>query len=416
MSLPVPTIITTEANDENNASSSIVQVTAPSVSPSLAITVDSPAEDSENNVQQPLSPSSRSQLSPAPPGLGEPLLRVPSLASHVSSSALSSDRPFTPSFDSESPIDPHAHPPSPTLTSTSHVSFYEHHNATKLRENNPDIYSGKDSFQLLSPHDGHHMCTPGCATGEGSIAEATEPDHGGLRAAINDLAVEEQIRSASLASSGRKKNGKNRKGKGKGTGDDDGSSSGDSWLEVPDDPESFDPAPFAFKPKDLAVISERRNSEQLEEWGGTAGLLAGLGADSRRGLSSDGVPSSVFVHGQQDTFEHLLSSPSSPTTAVEHSEVPVYLHRRGEFVGSPLGVGDDDGKGQPEYDPGPYAASLDDRRRIYGPNVIPARKSKSLLELMWLALTDRVLVSLLQFSRRYESYTHSWISFVCTCF
>ena len=55
-------------------------------------------------------------------------------------------------YDSESPVNPHIHTPDPALISTSHASFYEHHNATKLHENNPDIYSDKDSFRLLSPH------------------------------------------------------------------------------------------------------------------------------------------------------------------------------------------------------------------------------------------------------------------------
>ena len=96
-------------NENNNGGSSIVHhvATAPSASCSLAITVDTPAEGNEDNVQQSLSPASGSQPSPTSPGLAEPLLRVPSVASHASSCPLSSDRPCTPSFDSESPVDPH---------------------------------------------------------------------------------------------------------------------------------------------------------------------------------------------------------------------------------------------------------------------------------------------------------------------
>ena len=40
-----------------------------------------------------------------------------------------------------------------------------------------------------------------------------------------------------------------------------------------------------------------------------------------------------------------------------------------------------------------YSGSLEDRKRVYGSNILPARKSKSLLQLMWLALKDKVLVS-----------------------
>ena len=97
MSLLVAVITTIGANDDSNAGSSFVHhiATPPSVSRSLAVTIDSPAEDDENNVQQPVSPSSLSQLSSASPALGELLLCVPPAASHASSSALSPDYPFT---------------------------------------------------------------------------------------------------------------------------------------------------------------------------------------------------------------------------------------------------------------------------------------------------------------------------------
>ncbi|KIP10478.1 hypothetical protein PHLGIDRAFT_84980 [Phlebiopsis gigantea 11061_1 CR5-6] len=41
-----------------------------------------------------------------------------------------------------------------------------------------------------------------------------------------------------------------------------------------------------------------------------------------------------------------------------------------------------------------YAATMEDRHRVYGQNVLPSRKTKSLLQLMWLALKDKVLVLL----------------------
>ena len=39
-----------------------------------------------------------------------------------------------------------------------------------------------------------------------------------------------------------------------------------------------------------------------------------------------------------------------------------------------------------------YSATIEDRHRVYGQNVLPSRKTKSLLQLMWLALKDKVLV------------------------
>src|SRR5258708_6508609 len=230
MALSVPMIITTEANDNDNAGPSLDShlASTPFQSPSLAINVESPAEDNDGVPPQPLSPiplSVRSQLSPVSPIIGNPLLRVPSVASHASSSAQSSDGPLTPSFDSESAVDPHIHSPSPTFTSASHASAYEQHNATKLRGNNPDFHSGRDSLQLLKPGKGLHNRSPSWTTaGEESIGDVTEPDHGGPTGA-SDLGIEEQARTPSLASSGRAKTRKN--GKGKGAGDSDGSSSDD---------------------------------------------------------------------------------------------------------------------------------------------------------------------------------------------
>lgn len=40
-----------------------------------------------------------------------------------------------------------------------------------------------------------------------------------------------------------------------------------------------------------------------------------------------------------------------------------------------------------------WAATYEDRRRVYGRNDLPERPSKSLLQLMWMAFKDKVLVS-----------------------
>jgi P-type Ca2+ transporter type 2C len=40
-----------------------------------------------------------------------------------------------------------------------------------------------------------------------------------------------------------------------------------------------------------------------------------------------------------------------------------------------------------------YRTPIEDRQRILGQNILPRRSSKSLLQLMWLALKDKVLVS-----------------------
>jgi Ca2+-transporting ATPase len=46
------------------------------------------------------------------------------------------------------------------------------------------------------------------------------------------------------------------------------------------------------------------------------------------------------------------------------------------------------------HDGAQWAATLDDRRRVYGPNDLPERPSKSLWQLMWIAMKDKVLILL----------------------
>ena len=46
-----------------------------------------------------------------------------------------------------------------------------------------------------------------------------------------------------------------------------------------------------------------------------------------------------------------------------------------------------------KYEDDAYNAPIEERERVYGKNVLPTRKTKSLLQLMWLALKDKVLVS-----------------------
>jgi Ca2+-transporting ATPase len=40
----------------------------------------------------------------------------------------------------------------------------------------------------------------------------------------------------------------------------------------------------------------------------------------------------------------------------------------------------------------PFSGTVEDRQRVYGSNILPVRKTRTLLQLMWLALKDRVLV------------------------
>jgi len=151
-----------------------------------------------------------------------------------------------------------------------------------------------------------------------------------------------------------KKVRKNVKGKTEGTleeeGDDNDEDKGVE-LDLTQD-EYIDPTPFAFKPYHL---------ESSEAMGGINGLLTGLGVDSKSGLGIGGrtseptkAPSTVVTNPASEKAEAVKKS---------------------------------------THEGAAFSSSVEDRQRVYCPNVLPPRRSKSLLELMRLALKDRVLVS-----------------------
>jgi Ca2+-transporting ATPase len=123
------------------------------------------------------------------------------------------------------------------------------------------------------------------------------------------------------------------------------------------DKDTTDPTPFKEKPSRLAMLVDPKSLDDLEKIGGIAGLLAGLGVDRTKGL----------MGGNKEAVE------------VQESE-------KGTRGDSTAAVVRGDG---PQW-----KADLEERRRVYGRNDLPERKSKSLLQLMWLAFKDKVLVRL----------------------
>ena len=107
--------------------------------------------------------------------------------------------------------------------------------------------------------------------------------------------------------------------------------------------DNTDPTPFAFKPYASAAFVDPKSLKDLDTMGGLEGLCSGLGTNTSKGLSA-------------------------------HS----------------LGKGARDG--EKSVGEGAFAAPLSDRQRVYGTNSLPTRRPKSLLQLMWLALKDKVLV------------------------
>ncbi|KAH8105591.1 calcium-translocating P-type ATPase [Phellopilus nigrolimitatus] len=119
------------------------------------------------------------------------------------------------------------------------------------------------------------------------------------------------------------------------------------------------PFPAQLSAVALARLVDPKSLHALEALGGVDGLLHGLGTDARRGLSNQQSAKRAEPGGKKG---HKGSGDGAPPA----------------FSSAESGV----------------HATHADRQRVYGQNVLPARASKSLLLLMWLALNDKVLVLL----------------------
>jgi Ca2+-transporting ATPase len=134
-----------------------------------------------------------------------------------------------------------------------------------------------------------------------------------------------------------------------------------------------DPCPFKFRPVELASLLDPKNLDALEALGGIDAILDGLGTDPSRGLTLPGTAGAgVGASQRHDRQPHL-----SVATPHDHLEVQVSDN--------------------------PHTALIDDRKRVFGDNVLPQRTSKSLLALMWLALQDKVLVRIYQIGQTQNS-------------
>jgi Ca2+-transporting ATPase len=182
--------------------------------------------------------------------------------------------------------------------------------------------------------------------------------------------VELHASSSRKSSDSHKSDKKDSKGKNKDSADEhEGKTT--HQLELLQD-EGLDPTPFAFKPYQLAQTLDPKNLDTLTGFGGVVGLLRGLGTSADQGLSTKSLPRS-------GTVRSVVSATSDRTTG----DLPVItVTEPSGLVREPSGAGDHPA----------YGATLDDRKRVFGENLLPQRRSKSLLQLMWLALKDKVLV------------------------
>jgi Ca2+-transporting ATPase len=101
-----------------------------------------------------------------------------------------------------------------------------------------------------------------------------------------------------------------------------------------------DPCPFKFRPVELASLLDPKSLDALQAFGGTNALLDGLGTDPSWGLTLAGTAGAGMGASQRHDWQ-----PLSVATPQDHLK---------------LQVSDN-----------PHTASIDDRKRVFGENVLP---------------------------------------------
>ncbi|KAH9159735.1 calcium-translocating P-type ATPase [Lactarius sanguifluus] len=285
-----------------------------------------------------------------------------------------------------------SHPP-PSLTLSTHsLGSIRRATSTVLRDNKPEVHDGLPSLGLLTPPPQVHRRKG--RTGIGSIftnRDVEGPSNPGLspvRSGQSDvlsthpsstnthvdagsdpssvanffMATEQHIRHPSRGET-------------------------DIGLDTTQEAD-LNVEPFAFNPLQLTSLVDSKSLENLESLGGVKGLLRGLGTDHIRGLSEQ--------HESRDSGTINAATPDGvemgslkPNITITSAGVPEGLQSTANLAGG-SGVG----RPAPPNSAGAYEGTIQDRQRIYGHNILPQRPTKSLLLLIWLALQDKVLLSI----------------------
>ena len=400
--LDIPQIAVVGVPDDSNPSSSALALPSPSLDSSRLPALPSPADF-------------HGFLSPP-----TPILRSARNSLDFGSPSHTSDNSSLPP------------PPSPTLTSRSSGSI-RWANSTALRDNNPEEHDGSSSLYLAPPSHGHRR--KGSVGTVSSIASSsTERDvednssfrlsplpsaHSDVTSTLPspththvDVISDAGSRPSSVTSFFRRSVHRVRRPSPSpsDTGSDitrhDGQKGDNSDVKRKEtqlarpavldlkQEADLDVHPFSFKPLQLASLVDPKNLETLEGMGGVDALLRGLGTHPTHGLSIEtGTPPTHFASPdpaiQSFTASHTDDNPSKPdimitSPAGEPQGLQSVVSLAGSNKSLPTAI---------QSSEGAYKSSIDDRQRIFGHNVLPRRPIKSLLQLMWLALKDKVLVS-----------------------
>ncbi|THU94351.1 calcium-translocating P-type ATPase [Dendrothele bispora CBS 962.96] len=157
-----------------------------------------------------------------------------------------------------------------------------------------------------------------------------------------------------------------------------------------------DPAPFKcgfkFKPNELAHIIDPKSYEALKAIGAITRLPHGLGVDPSKGLNDEqGNLNMPLTRVKSAEAKGGITAPGDKSLRQNPSHNPGGQHLPAltltEPDGGVAGV-------SPSPSSSPSTQSIVDRHHIYGENTFPARASKTLLQLMFAAMKDKVLILL----------------------
>ncbi|KAL6239881.1 hypothetical protein BDW75DRAFT_197631 [Aspergillus navahoensis] len=129
---------------------------------------------------------------------------------------------------------------------------------------------------------------------------------------------------------------------------------------------------FAFSPGQLNKLLNPKSLGAFYALGGLAGLAKGLRTDPRSGLSLDETEldgSVSFEDATAQSSHQSMPKPAADSPPAEPSPADTTPHKQDENAYS-------------------------DRKRVFGVNKLPEKKTKSILELAWLAYNDKVLILL----------------------
>lgn len=331
-------------------------------------------------------------------------------------------------------------PPSPTLSTQSSVHF-ANQTSLALRDNKPEESSGLSSLGLLAPSSHAHSRRSSNASTIGdprASTEETDPDSHTLgppplspgTSSYAPSPTTTQFEGSDAGTTLRERSpSRFKRPKADFTDSHNPQLNRRDTSESDDEEElhiehinleadkDIDAGPFPLKPNQLAFLVDPKNFPALREIGGVKGVLKGLGTNPKTGLSARALIRSDPLHvdekvhrddekssvhdgrpggggelgagdGASQRHDRLPSPPAIVVTGPGGDNRPSDDHTIQEENDDDEADGDNnDPKSQLVFD-----ADIDERHRVFGENVLPTRKTKSLLALMWLALKDKVLV------------------------